>query len=377
MKTASPFYDIKSTEPCVLTAFAQIKRADFISLDDTFFDVIGSEAKLEKIQSFPPDQHHVHEAPVYLPDTNELLYSDTSLAGTLHAINIDSHKVSRTQEQRLILRTDDFQVRKITTDPPLANVNGGTYHRGSVYVATNGGPVRGIFEVNVTTGRAETIVNNYRGRHLNSPNDLIFDSRSNLYFTDPTYGYDQSWPNVQPPELPNAIYRYDPRTKALQALSNSAILMPNGLALSADEKTLYVADSSSSSMELASQRAVFAFDIRQGDLLDSPRLVYQVESGWPDGLRVTESGLLIVGVAGGADIVDPNTGMLLGKINTPDDIVFNLEPARGKGVWLLTGKKNIYKVTMKEGPVKSWVAGNPPFVHQALEKVAGLWRKEL
>ena len=251
-------------------------------------------------------------------------------------------------------------------------MNGGTYHRGDVYVATNGGHARGIYKVNVTSGKAEALVNNYRGRHLNSPNDLIFDSRSNLYFTDPTYGYDQGWPKVQSPELPNAIYRFDPRTKALTTLSNSAVLMPNGLALSADEETLYVADSSSSSMEPASQRAIFAFDIREGGLLDAPRLVYQVESGWPDGLRVTKSGLLIVGVYGGADIVDPKTGTLLGKINAPDDIIFNLEPARGNGVWLLTGKKHIYKVTISETAVQPWVARNPPFIHAIFKSVAGL-----
>ncbi|KAK4505439.1 hypothetical protein PRZ48_003402 [Zasmidium cellare] len=356
----SPFYDITPTEPCVTAAFAQIKNADFISFDDAFLDVLGVDAKLERIQSFPQGQWHVHEAPVYLPETNELLYSDTSLAGLLYAINIDTH-----------------EVRKIPSDPPLQNVNGGTYHRGKVYVATNGGSVRGIFELNVTTGRTEAMVNNYRGRHLNSPNDLIFDSRSNMYFTDPTYGIAQNWPGVQAPELPNAIYRFDPRTKALQALSSSALVMPNGLALSADEKTLYVADSNSSHLEPASQRAVFAFDIRQGGLLDHPRLIYQVESGWPDGLRVTESGLLVIAVAGGADIIDPNTGTLLGRINTPGDIIFNLEPARGKGVWLLTGQKHIYKATIKEGPVQSWIAGNPPIIHQALEKIGSLWRKEL
>lgn len=116
-----------------------------------------------------------------------------------------------------------------------------------------------------------------------------------------------------------------------------------------------MADSSSTDNKFDSQRAVFAFDaIDHGmglQTFGSPRLVYQVESGWPDGVRVTGSGLLMVGVAGGADVVDPRSGALLGKINTPDDIIFNLEPARGKGVWLLTGQKHIYKASIKEGPV--------------------------
>lgn len=96
-KIASPFYDIASTEPCVSAAFAEVRNADFVSFDDAFWDVLGSNVKLERIQSFPPDQEHVHEAPVYLPDTNELLYSDTSLVGRLYAVDIDSHEVSQLQ----------------------------------------------------------------------------------------------------------------------------------------------------------------------------------------------------------------------------------------------------------------------------------------
>lgn len=86
-------------------------------------------------------------------------------------------------------------------------------------------------------------------------------------------------------------------------------------------------------------------------LTDLPPFFFaQVEGGWPDGLRVARSGLLLVAVYGGVDVVDPLSGLLLGKINTPDDIIYNLEPARGKGVWLLTGGKHIYKATIKELP---------------------------
>lgn len=68
---------------------------------------------------------------------------------------------------------------------------------------------------------------------------------------------------------------------------------------------------------------------------------------------MSRSGLLFVAVAGGVDVVAPATGLLLGKINVPGDIVFNLEPADGgareEGVWLLTGHKAVYKVTIAEG----------------------------
>ena len=172
-----------------------------------------------------------------------------------------------------------------------------------------------------------------------------------MLFTDPPYGW-FGWPGVQKPELPKAIYHFNIQTGALTAISNTVVDMPNGLALSRDEATLYVADSSStppSGGGLASQRNVWAFDI-QGALLSNPRLVYQAESGWPDGLRLTEHGYLMIAVAGGVDVIDPTTGLLLGKLNTPGDIIFNLEPVKGRdvGVWLLTGRQNIYKVTMAE-----------------------------
>ncbi|CAK3809746.1 Hypothetical predicted protein [Lecanosticta acicola] len=338
----SPLYDIVPDEPCVANALSQVKKSDFIAFDSSFLDIIGPEAKLERIQAFPSNAQNVHEAPVYLPETNELLYSDTSLAGVLFALNIDTHKI-----------------RNITLHPPLQNINGATPHpNGLVYIATNGGPVRGIFSLNTTSGQTTPLLNNYRGRHLNSPNDLIFSSSaSHLYFTDPTYGSDQSWPGVQAPELPNAIYRFDLKTKNLVALSNSVIGKPNGLALSRDERTLYVADSSSTTFQLADQRAVFAFSLTRLGLLENPRMIHQIESGWPDGLRVTHRGYLLVAVAGGVDVLNPKTGQLLGKINAPDDWIFNLEPVtrgngKGEGIWLLTGKNYIYKVTVKERGVE-------------------------
>ncbi|KAI6900190.1 hypothetical protein KC318_g6892 [Hortaea werneckii] len=334
---ATNLHDIKASDPSVASALAKLADASFVAWDEQFLDVIGSDARVETIQTFEsPEDTHVHEAPVYVAETNELVFSDTSQIGWLWAVNIDSH-----------------ETRKITTNPPLYNVNGATYHNGLLHACTNGGSVRGIFTVNLTDGATQPLLNNFRGRHFNSPNDRIFDSRGNIFFTDPTYGHISQWPGVQDPELPNSIYHFDPHTKSLRTLSNSPLLFPNGLALSVDEQTLYVADSNSSFSSLTSVRNVWAFDVEhQGAVLSTPRLVYQAESGWPDGIRVSRSGLLFVAVAGGVDVVAPATGLLLGKINVPGDIVFNLEPADGgerDGVWLLTGNKAVYKVTIAEG----------------------------
>ncbi|KAL1849967.1 hypothetical protein Plec18170_007063 [Paecilomyces lecythidis] len=337
IKTA--FYDVQSDQPVFQDALKKIKSSDFIAWDTSFFNLIGPDAKLERIQSFVGQPARVHEAPAYVPETNELLFADTAETGWLWAINVDT-----------------YETRKVETTPPLPNVNGGRYHRGRVYLTTNGGPARGIYSVDPGNGTAVPVVNNFRGRHLNSPNDLIFDSDSNIWFTDPPYGWWQGFPDVQPPELPHGgIYFLNTKTKALVAVSNSVVTTPNGLAFSPDGSTLYVADSNSTSGNPlshypASLRNVWAFDVK-GSILSNPRLIYQTEAGWPDGLQVTRNGYVLVAALGGVDVIDPTSGLLLGKINAPNDIIFNLErgPRRGDyGMWLLTGRDYVYKVLMKE-----------------------------
>ncbi|KAJ5654240.1 hypothetical protein N7490_001243 [Penicillium lividum] len=330
----TPFYDIQSDQSFFRDVLTDLKSKDFIAWDYKFFNIIGPQAKLEKIQSFEGEPPHVHEAPAYSPETNELFYADTSVTGWLWALNVDTH-----------------EARKVETTPPLANVNGARYHKGRIYLTTNGGPVRAIYSLNPLNGTATPVVNNFRGRHLNSPNDLIFDSNSNIWFTDPPYGWAQGFPEVQAPELPNGIYFFNTKTKALVAVSNSVVTTPNGLAFSPDGSTLYVADSNSTAgrpLEFfpASLRNVWAFDVA-GSLLSNARLIHQTESGWPDGIQVTRNGYVLVAVLGGVDVIDPSSGLLLGKINTPDDIIFNLErgPQRGnQEMWLLTGQKYIYKL---------------------------------
>ncbi|OJJ42327.1 hypothetical protein ASPZODRAFT_105375 [Penicilliopsis zonata CBS 506.65] len=328
----SSFYEIETTDPIVSSVLAAVREADFIAWDASFFDLMGPQARLERIQSF--DKPGVHEAPAFVPETNELVYSDTSAVGWLWAINVDTH-----------------ETRHIYTSPPLYNVNGARYHAGKVYLATNGGARRGIYELDMADHSVTAMVNNYRGRHLNSPNDLIFDSAGNMWFTDPPYGWAQALTDVQPPEVPSSIYFFNRTTRALRVASNNVALMPNGLALSPDEKTLYVADSNSTSGRPLQQhgdslRNVWAFDVLEHSLLANPRLIHQTESGWPDGLQVSRGGFLFVAVYGGVDVLDAQSGVLLGRINTAGDIVFNLD--RGEGVWLLTGEKYVYKVVMRE-----------------------------
>lgn len=92
---ASHFLNIAGAESSFDKCVKHIKSSDFIAFNVAFLDVIGPDAKLETIHTFSgADAKHVHEAPIYLPDTNEVLVSDTAIAGWMHAVNLDTHAVS-------------------------------------------------------------------------------------------------------------------------------------------------------------------------------------------------------------------------------------------------------------------------------------------
>ncbi|HZW33767.1 MAG TPA: SMP-30/gluconolactonase/LRE family protein, partial [Isosphaeraceae bacterium] len=91
-------------------------------------------------------------------------------------------------------------------------------------------------------GTFRTLADQYLGRRLNSPNDGVFHSNGDLYFTDPPYGL-PGQNNDPAKELNfNGVYRLSARDGSLTLLT-SEMTFPNGIALAPDEKTLYVANS--------------------------------------------------------------------------------------------------------------------------------------
>jgi gluconolactonase len=92
---------------------------------------------------------------------------------------------------------------------------------------------RGIVSIDLGSGKGKILVSRFDGKLLNSPNDLVIDSRNRIYFTDPRYGDEKSV--TQPVK---GVYRLDPDGKLVLLVPD--IPMPNGIALSPDERTLYV-----------------------------------------------------------------------------------------------------------------------------------------
>ena len=157
----------------------------------------------------------------------------------------------------------------------------------------------------------ETIVDNYQGKKLNSPNDAIYDSRGNLYFTDPPYGL-VGQVNDPTKELAfQGVYRYSKEGQL--TLITDKLTRPNGIGLSPDEKTLYVACSDPKAATWT------AFSLNEDGTVAEERLFYDAtgneEKGLPDGLKVDKKGNIWATGPGGVWVFNPE-GEVLGKIKT-------------------------------------------------------------
>src|SRR5690606_7202733 len=95
--------------------------------------------------------------------------------------------------------------------------------------------------------RFATVAGGYEGKHFNSPNDLVCHSSGAVYFTDPPYGREHGQFDDPSRELDfQGVFRADPDGKV--TLLTKELRAPNGIALSPDEKILYVAQSYSPKM---------------------------------------------------------------------------------------------------------------------------------
>jgi gluconolactonase len=158
------------------------------------------------------------------------------------------------------------------------------------------------------------LADRYDGKRFNSPNDLCYDRNGNLFFTDPPYGLPKGMEDPTK-ELPfQGIYRIGRDGKV--TLLTRDMTRPNGIALSPDEKTLYICNSD------PNKAIIVAFPINSDGtlgtmrtLLDTTPLVKQGLKGLPDGLKVDQKGNLFATGPGGVLVITPQ-GKHLGTINT-------------------------------------------------------------
>lgn len=153
----------------------------------------------------------------------------------------------------------------------------------------------------------------YKFRAFNSPNDLVYHSNGDLYFTDPPYGLEGNNKDPKKELMFNGVYLL--RKDGTVTLLTDKLTFPNGIALSPDEKTLYVAVSDPEKAQY------WAYDVQADGTIANGRVLFDAtafvptKKGLPDGLKVDRNGILFATGPGGVLILSPE-GKHLGTIDT-------------------------------------------------------------
>lgn len=173
---------------------------------------------------------------------------------------------------------------------------------------------RRVTKMPLVGGGKYTLADNWKGKRFNSPNDVVQTANGTYYFTDPPYGL----PNREKAKSREidffGVYKVDENKRVEIVIKD--LSRPNGVALSPDEKILYVAQSDPKKAYL------MAYDIQPDGNLSNGRIIfdatYMIESGLSgllDGLKTDKNGNIFTTGPGGILIITPE-GELLGRIAT-------------------------------------------------------------
>ncbi len=225
---------------------------------------------------------------------------------------------------------------------PSGNSNGLTYDKdGRLLICEHSNRRLTRIEKDATY---TVLIEQFRNKHLNSPNDVVVKSNGMIYFTDPPYG-------IKPEEQElsfQGVYFLNPRSKKMTLLKDD-FDRPNGLSFSPDETVLYIADSSSN------RRHIRAFDVNSDGTITNNRVFAEIRSelpGNPDGMKVDIEGNLYVAAAGGLWIFSKH-GEYLGTIRTPE------QPANcawGDKDWkslFITARTSVYRIKLSVSGIKT------------------------
>ncbi len=158
-----------------------------------------------------------------------------------------------------------------------------------------------------------TLADRYDEKRFNSPNDLAVHSSGAVFFTDPPYGLPKQMEDPACELDFQGVYRIDPDGQ-LKLLVRD-LLRPNGIALSPDEKTLYVAQSHTPAKLIMAYDVDHQLTLSNGRVFFDARKLGESRPGNPDGLKIDQRGNLFATGPGGVLVLSPQ-GTHLGTINT-------------------------------------------------------------
>lgn len=237
------------------------------------------------------------EGPVYFTDCDFLLWSDIPNDRILQWVEGLGVRTWRSPSGKANGNTRDIQGRLITCEHGTRRLTRTEY-----------------------SGQITVLADHFKGKRLNSPNDVTVKSDGTIWFTDPDYGILSSRRDgiVVNKELEgNYVYRLDPATKEIIVVADDFV-KPNGIAFSPQEDLLYVSDTGLSHDPIGPHH-IRMFKVTDEGKLDDNGVFCEVEPGVPDGFRVDTEGNLWTSAADGVHCYSKD-GNLLGKLRIPEKV---------------------------------------------------------
>lgn len=254
---------------------------------------------------------------------------------------------SETNMQAGMIWKYDPQIGKtLVYRSPSGMANGIDFDKSGNMIVCEGADFGGrkITSTNLSTGKAKILSAFYNEVPYNSPNDLVIDSQSRIYFTDPRYsGYEK----IEQPCF--GVYKMDPDGKVILLIRD--IPMPNGIALSPNEDKLYVGcnyeGDPANGIRPANYIVIYDLD-NKGEVSNGRKFINYPDNFGPDGMTVDKNGNLYVALRDEANpgiyIYNPNA-QLIDKIPLPE-VPSNLTFGKGedKNYLFITAGGSLYKI---------------------------------
>jgi gluconolactonase len=280
---------------------AQIKTiGKIISIDPKFSELISLDSQIELLG----EGFVWTEGPVWISGSDCLLFSDVP-KNTIY-------KWKKGEEISVFMNPSGYTGVKPYSNEPGSN--GLSISNDGYLIACEHGDRRiSKMPLSIKGGKV-TLADKWQGKRFNSPNDLVQSDKGIIYFTDPPYGL-PNYINDSSREIDLfGVYSVD--AKGVVKLLIKDLERPNGVAISPDQKTLYVAQSEPKNPVIMKYPILENGTVGKGTIFfDAMELFKQGLPGLPDGLKVDVNGNVFSTGPGGVLVISAN-GKLLGRIDT-------------------------------------------------------------
>ena len=324
----------------ILSCSQEVKNNDSIVVyDDSILNIIDTQAEIQYLVDLV-DSLSIAEGPLWDENSSSLLFTQ-----------VTKNKIYKWNEQ------DGFDVyispsgftnyAPVIPNIDLSGANGLTFDNdGDLIIAQHGDRrLSKIKNAPTTNPIFTTIVDNFEGDRFNSPNDVVVSSNGDIFFTDPTYGFmflsdftfDES---VKELDF-SGVYKYNLES-GIELVSNELDL-PNGLALSNDERYLFV-----NSSNTAEAPIILRIDLKNENkselFFDGTELAKKFPGSF-DGLKIHSSGNIFTTGPNGILVLSP-AGKLLANIKFKD-MLTNCAFDSDENYLYVTGYSIVARIALK------------------------------